>query len=142
MENEIKEFFHAAAPRPGDPTAFGLELNARLAAAERIKQFHDRESKRLRRLTLGLFAAGLLLGGALAALFILRPIPLPDFLALPDLTAAADRSAGTGLLKNAPLLAGIIPDLPRYLLWTFAAIPLALLAIILPLTLTRHRRSF
>lgn len=78
MENEIKEFFRQTAPKPADPTSFTLELNARLAAVEQIKAFHDREVRRTRRIYLIVFAAGLLLGGALAAFLILYPVRIPD----------------------------------------------------------------
>ena len=74
MENEIREFFRQTAPKPSDPTAFKLELNARLAAVEQIKAFHDREVRRLRRIRRLTFAAGLLLGGAAAAFFIVYAI--------------------------------------------------------------------
>lgn len=77
MENEIRNLFHEAAPKPSDPTAFRLELNARLAAVEQIKAYHDREVRRGRRILRITFAAGLLLGGALTAWFILHPIQLP-----------------------------------------------------------------
>ena len=78
MENEIKEFFRQTAPTPADPTSFTLELNARLAAVEQIKAYHDREIRRTRRIFLIVFAAGLLLGGALAAFLILYPVRMPD----------------------------------------------------------------
>lgn len=78
MENEIREFFRQTAPKPSDPTAFKLELNARLAAVEQIKAFHDREVRRLRRTRRLTFAAGLLLGGAAAAFIILHPVRLPE----------------------------------------------------------------
>lgn len=78
MENEIKEFFRQTAPKPSDPTAFRLELNARLAAVESIKAYHDREVRRLRRIRRLTFVAGLLLGGAAAAWFILHPVRLPE----------------------------------------------------------------
>lgn len=44
MENEIKDFFRQTAPQSSDPTAFRLELNARLAAVEQIKAYRDRET--------------------------------------------------------------------------------------------------
>ena len=77
MENEIREFFRQTAPKPSDPTAFRLELNARLAAVEQIKAYHDREVRRVRRTRRLTFAAGLVLGGAVAAFFILHPVQLP-----------------------------------------------------------------
>ena len=78
MENEIKEFFRQTAPKPSDPTAFRLELNARLAAVESVKAYHDRELRRARRTFLLVFAAGLVLGGAFAAFLILHPVRMPD----------------------------------------------------------------
>ena len=78
MENEIREFFRQTAPKPSDPTAFRLELNARLAAVESVKAYHDREVRRLRRIRRLTFVAGLLLGGAAAAWFILHPVRLPE----------------------------------------------------------------
>ena len=80
MENEIKDFFRQTAPKPADPTSFTLELNARLAAVEQIKAYHDREVRRTRRTFRIIFAAGLVLGGALAAFLILHPVRLPDTL--------------------------------------------------------------
>ena len=78
MEKEIKEFFRQTAPKPSDPTAFKLELNARLAAVESVKAYHDREVRRLRRIRRLTFVAGLLLGGAAAAFFIFHPVRLPE----------------------------------------------------------------
>ena len=78
MENEIREFFRQTAPKPSDPTAFRLELHARLAAVESVKAYHDREVRRLRRIRRLTFVAGLLLGGAAAAWFILHPVRLPE----------------------------------------------------------------
>ncbi len=127
MENEIRDFFHAAAPRPGDDTTFRLELNARLAAAEQIKQFHDQQIRSLRRRTRLLFAAGLLLGGAVVALFLLHPVQFPDF---------------PSVLSGIPGLPEIFPGLPRYLPWILIAIPIVFLTIFLPLARTRQRNSF
>lgn len=84
MENEIREFFRQTAPKPADPTSFTLELNARLAAVEQIKAFHDREVRRTRRVFLIVFAAGLLIGGAMAAFLILHPVRMPDAPAVMD----------------------------------------------------------
>lgn len=84
MENEIREFFRQTAPKPADPTSFTLELNARLAAVEQIKAFHDREVRRTRRVFLIVFAAGLLIGGAMAAFLILHPVRKPDAPAVMD----------------------------------------------------------
>ena len=78
MENEIRTLFHEAAPKPSDPTAFRLELNARLAAVEQIKAYHDREVRRMRRILQLTLVFGLLLGGTVAAFFILHPIQLPN----------------------------------------------------------------
>ena len=78
MENEIREFFRQTAPKPADPTSFTLELNARLAAVEQIKAYHDREVRRTRRTFLLVFVARLVLGGALAAFLILHPVRMPD----------------------------------------------------------------
>ncbi len=81
MENEIKEFFRQTAPKPADSTSFTLELNARLAAIEQVKAFHDREIRRVRRNYLIALVAGLLLGGTLATFLILHPVQLPDIYA-------------------------------------------------------------
>ena len=71
-------FAAQTAPKPADPTSFTLELNARLAAVEQIKAFHDQEIRRLRRIRRLTFAASLLLGGAMAAFLILHPVRMPD----------------------------------------------------------------
>ena len=63
MENEIKTFFHEAAPQPADDATFRLELNARLTAVERVRQFHDEETHFARQIVLVVFIAGLIIGG-------------------------------------------------------------------------------
>lgn len=93
MENEIRDFFQQTAPKPADPTAFKLELNARLAAVEQIKAYHDREVRRLRRIRRHTFVAGLLLGGAATAFFILHPVQLPELLMDPHLPEGASSVA-------------------------------------------------
>ena len=89
MENEIRNLFHEAAPKPSDPTAFRLELNARLAAVEQIKAYHDREVRRTRRILQLTLVFGLLLGGALTAFFILHPLQLPELFWDPKLPEGA-----------------------------------------------------
>ena len=89
MENEIRTLFHEAAPKPSDPTAFRLELNARLAAVEQIKAYHDREVRRTRRILQFTLVFGLLLGGALTAFFILHPVQLPELFWDPKLPEGA-----------------------------------------------------
>ena len=122
MENEIRDFFRATAPQPGDGTAFRLELNARLAAAEQIKQYREHEERRLRRLAWVIFAAGLVLGSAVAALLILKPFDLAEI-------SAASTLADT-----------LIPGFPRYFLWILAALPIAFLAFYLPVKLSRRKQ--
>ena len=119
MENEIREFFRQTAPKPSDATSFTLELNARLAAVEQIKAYREREIRRNRRILWVVFAAGLLLGGALAALLILHPLTLPQ---LPDPESLAQA--------------------PGKELWFWCiAGPIVLLAVILPLLLLRSHRT-
>ena len=118
MENEIKEFFRQTAPQPSDATSFTLELNARLAAVEQIKAFRDREIRRTRLILWTVFAAGLLLGGALAAFLILHPVSLPQ-LPTPDALAETQGFA------------------PWF--WCIAGI-IVLLAVALPLLLLRRHR--
>ena len=89
MENEIRTLFHEAAPKPSDPAAFRLELNARLAAVEQIKAYHDREVRRTRRILQLTLVFGLLLGGALTAFFILHPVQLPELFWDPKLPEGA-----------------------------------------------------
>ena len=117
MEDEIRDFFHAAAPKPGDETAFRLELNARLAAVEQIRQYHDREIRRSRQVAVAFLAAGLLLGGMLTALILLSP----EFVMHPWETFL-------GLFKSAGVdLEGV--SLPKdFLFWLFA-IPTVLLSV-------------
>lgn len=79
MENEIKTFFHEAAPQPTDDATFRLELNARLTAVERVRQFHDEETHFARQIVLVVFIAGLIIGGLFAAIAILHPGLLKQF---------------------------------------------------------------
>ena len=121
MENEIREFFRQTAPKPSDGTSFTLELNARLAAVEQVKAYRDREIRRTRRILWGVFAAGMLLGGALAALLILHPVRLPE---------PAGPAASLTTLAGGPS-------------WTVYLLGLvALLATAIPLVLIRRRRAF
>lgn len=122
MEDEIRTLFHEAAPQPSAPTAFRLELNARLSAVEQIKTYRDREYRRSRRTMCYVFIAGILLGVALTVLVLLHPVELPGrpFFILPDVL--------TGHLAT-------------YVATALGAITAAC-AIVLPLTLTRHRSRF
>lgn len=118
MEDEIRKLLHEAAPQPSDPTAFRLDLNARLAAVEQIKTYRDREYLRSRRLLRIVFAAGILVGAAAALLVILHPIDLPDI-----------SSITWSEVSSIPYF--------NYLL-TAAGILTAAVAIVLPLTLARR----
>lgn len=118
MEDEIRKILHETAPQPSDPTAFRLELNARLAAVEQIKIYRDREYLRTRRLLRLVFAAGILVGAAVALLLILHPIDLPD---ISSITWAE--------VSSRPYFSYIL---------TAAGILTAAIAIILPLTLSRR----
>lgn len=124
MENEIKEFFRQTAPQPSDPTAFTLELNARLSAVEQVKAYRDREIRRSHRILIAVFAAGLLLGGAIASFLILHPVQLPAWMSHPELAE------------------GLGPKSPSFAAWFWpVAGPITLLAIALPLLLTRRSRK-
>ena len=119
MEDEIRKLLHETAPQPSDPTAFRLELNARLAAVEQIKTYRDREYFRIRRLLRFVFAAGILAGVAVTLLVILHPIDLPD---ISSITWAE--------ISNFPYIGHIL---------TVASILTVAVAIVLPLTLARRR---
>ena len=129
MENEIKEFFRTAAPLPGDATSFRLELNAKLVAAEQIRQVRDSEIRRSRRILYAVFAAGLLLGGGVTAVALLQP----DWL-----TGWWEGLRGLLSVPAVPLgdKAAALP------LWPAALLPLAILAIALPLLLLRRHTVF
>ena len=118
MEDEIRKLLHETAPQPSDPTAFRLELNARLAAVEQIKTYRDREYLRTRRLLRIVFAAGILVGIAVALLVILHPFDLPDI-----------SSSTWSDVSSIPYF--------NYIL-TAAGILTAAVAIVLPLTLARR----
>lgn len=127
MEDEIRDFFNATAPKPGDETAFRLEMNARLAAVEKIRQYHDREVRRSRQVAVAFLAAGLLLGGMITALILL----FPEFVTQPWETLL-------GLFKFAGFdLEGV--SLPKDFLFRLFAVPTVLLSVILPLVFSRRR---
>jgi len=129
MENEIKAFFRSTAPQPGDAVSFRLELQAKLAAAEQIRQFRDSEIRRSRRILYAVFAAGLLLGGGVTAVALLQP----DWL-----TGWWEGLRGLLSVPAVPLgdKAAALP------LWPAALLPLAILAIALPLLLLRRHTVF
>ncbi len=129
MENEIKAFFRSTAPQPGDAVSFRLELQAKLAAAEQIRRFRESEVRRSRRTLYAVFAAGLLAGGALTALVLLQPAWL---------TGWWEGLRGLLSVPAVPLgdKAAALP------LWPAALLPLAILAIALPLLLLRRHTVF
>ena len=129
MENEIKAFFRSTAPQPGDAVSFRLELQAKLAAAEQIRRFRESEVRRSRRTLYAVFAAGLLAGGALTALVLLQP----DWL-----TGWWEGLRGLLSVPAVPL-GDKVAALP---LWPAALLPLAILAIALPLLLLRRHTVF
>ena len=106
MENEIREFFRQTAPKPADPTAFKLELNARLAAIEQVKAFRDREIRHARRMQRIAFAVGLVLGGAAAAFLILHPVQLPTLIGSSALTEGVSPLAASLINWGIPTLIG------------------------------------
>ena len=118
MEDEIRKLLHETAPQPSDPTVFRLELNARLTAVEQIKTYRDREYLRTLRLLRIVFAAGILLGAAVALLVILHPIDLPDI-----------SSITWSDVSSIPYFSYIL---------TATGILTVAVAIVLPLTLSRH----
>ena len=129
MENEIKAFFRSTAPQPGDAVSFRLELQAKLAAAEQIRRFRESEVRRSRRTLYAVFAAGLLAGGALTALVLLQPAWL---------TGWWEGLRGLLSVPAVPLgdKAAALP------LWPAALLPLAILAIALPMLLLRRHTVF
>lgn len=125
MEDEIRTLLHEAAPQPSDPATFRLELNARLAAVEQIKAFRDREYRRSRRTMSIVFASGILVGMVLAVLLILHPLDLPT---LTDISLSDILKATGGKRLT-------------YVLMFLGALTTAC-AIVLPLSLSRHRSRF
>ena len=103
---------------------FRLSLNARLDAVEQIKAYHDQEYRSSCRTMRIVFAAGVLVGVALAILVLFHPFDLPT---LRDLTPITPPSRTSG---DRAYLSMII----------FGAL-VAAVAIVLPLTLSRRHRS-
>jgi len=130
MENEIKDFFHAAAPQPGDETAFRLELNARLEAVEQIRHFHNSEIGRIRRIAWVSLVIGLSLGVAVTVVVLLHPGFFVDFKELFRSLFQPFES----VWKSAPLLKNV-------LFWFFAVVTVGL-SIILPIVLSRDAKDF
>ena len=123
MEDELRTLLHGAAPTPSDPDAFRLKLNARIATAEQIKEYCDREYRRDRRILLSVFIAGILLGTALTVVMFLHPIEWPSIQDIIDISRVGSL-LGTDPSRVMVILGGIV----------------AALAIALPLGLTRHYR--
>ena len=130
MENEIREFFHATAPQPGDETSFRLELNARLADVEKVRQYCDREIRRTRRTELALLIAGVIVGGLVTAVIILRPEPLVQ---LWEALRGLFRPGGAGQEGVSPL--------GNMLFWLLSALML-LVSVILPIVFSRRRSGW
>ena len=130
MENEIREFFHATAPQPGDETSFRLELNARLAEVEKVRQYCDREIRRTRRTELALLIAGVIVGGLVTAVIILRPEPL---VRLWEVLRGLFRPGGAEQEGVSPL--------GNMLFWLLSALML-LVSVILPIVFSRRRSGW
>ena len=130
MENEIKDFFHAAAPQPGDETAFRLELNARLEAVEQIRHFHNNEIGRIRRIAWVSLVVGLSLGVVVTVVVLLHPGFIVN---LKELFRSLLQPFGS-VWKNTPLLKNV-------LFWFFAVVTVGL-SIILPIVLSHDAKDF
>jgi hypothetical protein len=130
MENEIREFFHATAPQPGDETSFRLELNARLADVEKVRQYCDREIRRTRRTELAFLIAGVIVGGLVTAVIILRPEPLVRLW-----------EALSGLFRPGGAEQEGVSPLGNMLFWLLSALML-LVSVILPIVFSRRRSGW
>lgn len=127
MENEIKEFFHANAPQPGDETSFLLELNAKLEAVEHIRLFHEREIKRTRQIIWAVFAIGLSMILAVTMVILLCPELV---VSVRDLFRTLFQPAEDVLDHSYQL---------RNLLFWFFVILLSALSVVIPIVLSRNR---
>ena len=130
MEQEIKDFFHAAAPQPVDDMSFRLELNARLEAVEQLRHFHNCEISRIRRIAWASLAIGLSIGVAVTVVVLLYPsfiVSLKElFLALLQPLEHVWKSAS--LLKN--------------VLFWFFAIVIVVISVILPIVFSRDAKDY
>jgi len=127
MENEIKEFFHANAPQPGDETSFLVELNAKLEAVEHIRLFHEREIKRTRQIIWAVFAIGLSMILAVTMVILLCPELV---VSVRDLFRTLFQPAEDVLDHSYQL---------RNLLFWFFVILLSALSVVIPIVLSRNR---
>lgn len=125
MEDEIRQLMHEAAPQPSDPALFRLELNSKLAAVEQIKAYRDREYRRSRHTLRIVFAAGILVGAALAILIILHPFDMPDIAGI--FSAIKPEATDDNYLTYVLILLGILATAG---------------AIVLPLTISRRMSPF
>ena len=130
MGNEIKEFFHAAAPKPGDETAFRLELNARLEAVEQLRNFHNSEVGRIRRIAWASLAIGLSMGVALTVVVLLHPGFIVN---LKELLRALFQPIDY-VWKSASLLKTV-------LFWFFAVV-IVVISVILPIVFSRDAKDY
>ena len=90
---DIRSFFHANRPMTSDPDAFDLEFAARCRALAGIREYHAREMRRCRRISILTLTAGIILGVAVTLLLIFKPQTV--------------LSSGTGILAlTTALLAG------------------------------------
>ena len=92
MEDEIRTLLHESAPKPSDPMAFRLELNAQLDAVEQIKQYRDGEYRQSRLTLCIVLAAGFLLGAMVTALVILFPFDVSGLTGIIDLLSGFEKS--------------------------------------------------
>ena len=125
MEDEIRKLMHEATPQPSDPALFRLELNSKLAAVEQIKAYRDREYRRSRHTLRIVFAAGILVGAALAILIILHPFDMPDIAGI--FSEINPEAADDNYLTYVLILLGILATAG---------------AIVLPLTISRRMSPF
>ena len=78
-ENELREYFHSHRPSLPDETTYLAGLSAKMDKMAEVKKMNEAIQKQNRLNPAIVFCMGILMGSAIIAFIILKPISAPQF---------------------------------------------------------------
>ena len=78
-DNELREYFHSHRPSLSDDATYLAGLSAKMDKVAEVKKISEALYKRNRVILVTTFCLGVLVGGAIIAFIILKPISAPQF---------------------------------------------------------------